>query len=366
MSGRVTFLVALLLLARVAAARESGPPPECATYPYPSIPSLQICTQIDQGPLSQPGGVTTWRIRVRSGWKPILVRLHNASPRVVHVEGGNDQVRHMGCLRHHEAELRVTSIGPGAPQLDVKPYDPSPRKEASSIAASLAPRLARIEAEFRERQGRLESSPDDSAEAVEALLNTTESELLQALNYQELAALRDYVRMKFQDAQATLSSARSARNTSAFRSPVVIPARFQGWNSMGPERLPKRASSSVLGDIGRRLRQLYEMAVTDDMIVNVCVTSAPETGHHFEMHPQSYNRPQVTLTTGEISNVYRGIYIYGLTQRKTTLAACSDARQCPAIDLVDKPPLVYCDLNDRSCIQRSDLKPEKVCHGHRS
>ena len=71
-------------------------------------PSLQICTELDPAALGPVGRTTIWRIRIKSGWKPVLIRLHNASPGVVRLEGGNDQIRHMGCVRHHEIQLKVT------------------------------------------------------------------------------------------------------------------------------------------------------------------------------------------------------------------------------------------------------------------
>ncbi|MFL6237759.1 MAG: hypothetical protein ACJ76N_31875 [Thermoanaerobaculia bacterium] len=63
-------LAALLLLACATAAAQEGaspPQPRCATYTYPSISSLRICTELDAGALSQTGRTTVLRIRVQSG-----------------------------------------------------------------------------------------------------------------------------------------------------------------------------------------------------------------------------------------------------------------------------------------------------------
>jgi hypothetical protein len=140
MAGLRPSLAALLLfLAGTAvAAQERGPRSPCHKYSYPSIPSLQICEELDDGALSRPGHATTWRIWVESDGKPFLVRLHNNSPGVVRLQGGDDQILHMGCLRHHEVRRRVTLATPGTPQLEVRPYNPSPERESSAIAASLA------------------------------------------------------------------------------------------------------------------------------------------------------------------------------------------------------------------------------------
>src|SRR3954447_22465096 len=125
-----TSLAALLLLSSAAAAQEGNPPPQPKCREYGPAPVLRICTELDTDALSQIGRTAVWRIRVRSGWKPVLVRIHNASPGAVRLEGGNDQIRHMGCVRHRKVEIKVTSVGPGPPLLDATPYDPSPEKES--------------------------------------------------------------------------------------------------------------------------------------------------------------------------------------------------------------------------------------------
>jgi hypothetical protein len=367
-------LAALLLLAGAAsAAQERNSPPQtpCRTYSYPSIPSLQICTELDPSELSPIGRTTIWRIRVKSGWKPVLVRLHNGSPGVVRLEGGNDQIRHMGCVRHHEIEVKVTAVGPGAPQLDAKPYDPSPQKESSSIAASLAVRLARIEAEFRERRGCLEGSPDYSAEAVEGLLDATESEILQALNYQELAALRDYVRKGFQDARAALEHSREKSTAGlpsvhavlaslTLRRGSVLPAQSRGQGVSKTGTVPKQAADSVLDEILRKIHRLYVIARDDDMTTTLCITSDPESGAKFLMRPQSYNRKRETSTTSEITGLYRGLYIYSMSKgpkRKECLNP--DRDPCGAIDLVDDTrPIFHCNLDDKACARLTG-----ACHG---
>jgi hypothetical protein len=362
-------LAALPFLAcATAVAQEGNAPPQPKCRDYGPAPVLRICTELDANALSQTGRTAVWRIRVRSGWRPVLVRIHNASPDAVRLEGGNDQIRHMGCVRHRKIEIKVTSVGPGPVLLDATPYDPSPQKESSRIAASLASLLARIEAEFIERRGRLEASPDYSAAAVAQLLDKTEAELLQVLNYQELAALRDYVRKSFQDARAELERAQTDRTSAALPAhpfQVVFASFVQRAASQG-KSVPKAAAESVLEEILRKIHHLYELASTNNMVTDLCITSDPESGARFLMRPQSYNRTRETSTANEITGLYRGLYVYSMTKgpkRKECLSP--DRGSCGAIDLVDDTrPIFHCDLDHETCDRRSTPLPEG-CHGNR-
>jgi hypothetical protein len=109
---------------------------------------VRICTELDATALSDPGVATKMRIWVEGDPRPIQIRLHNDSPGVVRLKGGDDQIIHMGCRLHRQVRRKITSIGPGEPRLVVRPYSPLPKREAAEIAAALAPRLEEIEARF--------------------------------------------------------------------------------------------------------------------------------------------------------------------------------------------------------------------------
>lgn len=209
-------LAALGLLLPAGSALAAEPGALCREIG--GVPGLRVCSKLDETALRRPGQWTTWRVWLEGGGAPINVRLHNNLPGVLQVKGGNDQIVHMGCSWHRRIRRKVRLIGPadanGAPgmaarpeagsepslaeKLTVRQHSPSPRQEALTMAAALVPLLRRIEAEFLAERSRLSASPDYSRDEVAALLDRTETALLHALSYQELAALRDYVRQEFQ------------------------------------------------------------------------------------------------------------------------------------------------------------------------
>jgi hypothetical protein len=372
---RVPCLIAILILFAGPSLVQSKtlPSPKCSEYGR----GLRVCTELDDSALSRPGRSTKWRVWVEGDGSPIQVRLHNNSPGVVRLKGGDDQIVHMGCRRHHEVRRKVTAIGPGVAKLEGRPYSPSPKQESATIAAALAPLLARIEAEFAERRARLSGAPNYSSEAVTELLDTTEAELLQALSYQELAALRDYVREQFRQARADLKESRTEKGMDdlpfPFSSQVVVA-------SMGPllplnatslaetprEAVSKTTSESVLDRIKRMLRQLTEMASQNNLVTSLCVTSGPGEGAKFLMRPQGIKQwTKETITASYLSGIYRGIYVYKISKGLTTKNCDNpDKEDCALIDLVDdRQPIFHCDLKSKACARKPGPLPTS-CQSH--
>jgi len=348
---RVPFSLAILALLTgpTGIGAKALSPPKCTEY-HQGRP-VRVCTQLDESALSGPGRSTKWRVWVEGDGSPVHVRLHNNSPTVVRLKGGDDQIVHMGCRRHHEVRRKVIAVGTGEAKLEARPYSESPKQEAATIAASLAPRLAQIEAEFRERRAKL--APSFPPKAVSELLDTTETELLAALSYQELAALRDYVQEQFRQAHAELdkSGVRKEAGEPLFHARTLL-------TSLTLAMLPDEptTSESMLDRIARLLRRLTERADKNDLVTSLCVTSEPETHAKFLMRPRAVRGWTIqTLTVGDLPVLYRGLYAYSMSKGlKRTHCERPDREPCALINLVDDPqPIFDCDLAADACTRKS-------------
>lgn len=357
---RVPFSFALLCLLAgpVPAPAKTALVPKCTDYGKGR--PLRVCTELDESALAGLGSSTKWRVWVEGDGSPIHVRLHNNSPGVVQLRGGDDQIVHMGCRRHHEVRRKVTAVGKGQAKLEARPYSDSPKREAAAIAASLAIRLAQIEAEFIERRAKL--PPHYPAAAVSDLLNTTEAELLDALSYQELAALRDYVEEKFRLARTNLESSRTHRSAAftALRPAIVLA-------SLSPPRpivaAPEPPAESVLDHILEIIRHLRKLADDTNLTTDLCVVSSPP-GANFSMRPRLFNKWRGDRTDTEVENLYRGIYIYRISKGFRSFT-CKDPEVCNLIDLVDDTkPILRCTLNDLPCRRQEGPSPAGACSGN--
>jgi hypothetical protein len=357
---RVPFSLALVVLFTVSAAvgARALSPPKCTDFREGR--PVRVCTQLDESALSGPGRSTKWRVWVEGDGTPIQVRLHNSSPAVVRLKGGEDQIVHMGCRRHHEVRRKVVAVGTGEAKLDARPYSESPRQEAATIAAALAPRLAQIEAEFLERRSRL--APDFPATAVSELLDTTEGEVLTVLSYQELAALRDYVQEQFRQARAEREKPDAKQRTGdlpfhprAVLASLVLPMLpAEGFPAEPPREATtsKTVTESVLDRIGRMLHHLTGMAEQNDLVTSLCVMSEPGTHAKFLMRPRAVKEWTIqTLTVGDLPVLYRGLYAFSMSKGlKRTHCEKPDREQCALINLVDDPqPIFTCDLAADGC-----------------
>ena len=381
----------LLIPARISVAAEPGAP--CG--PTVGASGLRICSELDESALRR-GQWVTWRIWLEGGGYPFNVRLHNNLPGVLQVKGGDDQIIHMGCRWHRQVRRKVRLIGPAEAASEagtmeglgsrnevriadaltrmVRPYSPSTSREAATIAAALAPLLKRIEDEFLAEWNQLTGSPDYSRDAVMALLDRTEAKLLAVLSYQELAALRDYVRQEFQKARMELGEIRSSRRRDHLPfsfPPQAVFASLSGLHltQVGPvpagETVPSSSTNRAIAWIENVLHRLTGMAEEDEFLMSLCVTSEPGEGARVFLRPLSIRdwTAQQT-TTGEISTLYRGVYAYkafrGLTQ-----ISCPARDGCPPLDLVTDPtPSLHCDLTLKACTSRS--LPANGCQHHGS
>jgi hypothetical protein len=306
---------------------------------------VRICTELDATALSDPGVATKMRIWVEGDPRPIQIRLHNDSPGVVRLKGGDDQIIHMGCRLHRQVRRKITSIGPGEPRLVVRPYSPLPKREAAEIAAALAPRLEEIEARFIERRAKL--TPEDSVEAASELLATTEAELLKTLSYQELAALRGYVQEQFRQARVDLAT----KTAPLSLQPRAVVASVS--LSLLPDEPPQ--AESALDRIGRLLSRLTGMAEQNDFTTSLCVTSDPKTGARFLMRPQAIRKWTIEgITIGDLAVVYRGLYAYRMSQGFNSKRCENPEKEpCALLDLVDDPqPVFHCDLTRDACTRK--------------
>jgi hypothetical protein len=375
----------LLIPAGIALAAEPGTP--CGDLVGAS--GLRICSELDESALRQ-GQWATLRIWLEGGGYPFSVRLHNNLPGVIEVEGGDDQIIHMGCRCHRQVRRKVRLIGPAEAGNEAGPearsetnilaglkprlYSPSASREASTIAAALAPLLKRIEEEFFAERSRLIGSPDYSKDAVTALLDRTEAELLAALSYQELAALRDYVRQEFQKARVELREIRSSTRMDGHPFSFPPQAVFASLSGLylaqvrpipAGEAVPGSSMDQITAWIGNVLRRLTGMAERNEFLMSLCVTSEPGEGARVSLRPLSIRKwTAQQITTGEFSTLYRGVYAYKVF-RGLTQISCPVKDGCPPLDLVTDPtPSLHCDLTVRACAPQP--LPANGCQHHGS
>lgn len=374
---RALLAAPLLLAYATAAAQEGISPPQPRCQDYGPAPVLRICTELDAKALRGAGHSTTWTIRGEGGSRGVKVRLHNNSPTVVTLEGGDDQI--VSLKPGEEIRRRVTQISleKGSALLAALPYDPSPKRESAILAAFLSPRLEREETWFVAERGRLAES-GYSVEAAGRLLATTESDLLDLLSYPELSALRGYVQVKLRESRIELSKAQVAASAGVARPlPRAVPAL---WTAAVPSaavraanptpppgpRLRKEAADSVLDRVLRMIQRLRELARTDDLYTRLCIVSAPGDGARFMMRPQlseASERMEIN-TNGEVQ-AYRGLYVFSIRKGFRQRINCEklDHEDCTLIDLVDDPkPVFYCDFNKKNCERRPGPVPAGVCH----
>jgi hypothetical protein len=186
-----------------------------------------------------------------------------------------------------------------------------------------------------------------------ALLNRTEAELLAALSYQELAALRDYVRTKFREARAMPEDANTLRPSSpstVFASFAISATTYSNAIKFSSNQgtKPKEGVIKGHGSVRQLIRQLREFADQDNFLTRLCITSTPKQGAHFRMRPQSFNQWMMDKSTpNQYPVVFRGLYIYSM-QKGFHEKTCLDPEHtgCSPIDLVNNSdPTFSCDFD---------------------
>jgi hypothetical protein len=319
----------VLLLPTWPAAFAAGPGPQCTTFA--GAPPLQVCTQLKE--TMKVGRSTKYRIWVEGTRERVEIRVHNSSPEVIRLKGGDDQTVRTSGGRNNDVEIKVKSLRVGSASLEAHPYSKDPREEAARIAIVIAPKLAALEARFaRERR----------AQAMAGLLDRTERSLLEILSYRELAALRDSVTAEVRQARA---GSKRALSLSQPRQGVLL-AAFQSPSPSAPE--------SALERIARLLARLTEISRERDLLVDLCIVSQPKSAAVVRLHPQSYPEgKRETRTAGKIA-LYRGLYVYQAQLGKSRIRCVPDPKRdalesCAPLDLLyNSQPVLACDFGPGS------------------
>jgi hypothetical protein len=254
----------------------------------------------------------------------------------------------------------------------------------AALAASAAPLLAELEAEFRERRKRLTLVPVGEGDTayltteVEHLLGWTEGQLFEILNARELAPLRDSIRLRFRRFRkglALISPAETTGNSNSSERAGVVSAAFRLAQTGQSKSWLRRKVDPVLDAAGDLLLQLSGLAKDRRFTVPLCVTTVPREAQ-FQMwppeDPDGDYRPEPIVVERE---ALRGLYVYkiwlkGGKNSKPDIK-CPDPNDLPGpdepeaicLDLLDKKEiqLLECNLRARQCKPPKDLKPPQKC-----
>jgi hypothetical protein len=195
--------------------------------------------------------------------------------------------------------LRVVYLPSAKPEPPPNPY------------ADIAAKIRRIRDEFMRDSDGLMKPP-----AAIALLDRTESELLDVLPFPEFAAMRDYVSDRFQQAREIL--AQEATETGSHRSPpqlVPVASRFLSGQVV-PARLAPESQNvwdSVRDAIRFTLDLLAGRFQSEDIEVTLCVMSKPVAGASVDLHPLSNTSGgNGTVSNDKLQHLRRGLYAYNV------------------------------------------------------
>jgi hypothetical protein len=232
--------------------------------------------------------------------------------------------------------VSIVHVGPReAPQEESEETE----TKARETAALLVPRLEQILAAFQERRQRLQTAAAGAQEyprqAVAALLNDTERDLLQSLTGPELTAMRDYVQNLFKQARLRLAL---PPGSPPVRLASLHPFLMQGARP-APEGLDKGAADSWFDRIANAIGKILDQSRNNNLVMTLCVKTSPKDRAEFRMHPVSYDLlDKKVITTGRIVKVWRGLYSY-------TVARHGFKSIQNTLDLVEEPGSVLdCNL----------------------
>lgn len=308
----------------------------------PALPSLRVCYEAREQ--IRAGRSTTLRIWVEGSRKPVEVRVHNATPDIIRLEGGEDQIVRVKGRR--DVEIKLRTLRPGTALYRVRLHSRDAAQEAARIAAEVGPQLAELQTRFSRERAALPRPAPPAAAA--ALLDRTEAELLGILSYPELAAMRDHVRAVLRNARGGLQGLKAVPAAGRVRLAAFAP------------------DESALDTVAGLIARLLDLSRKNDYVVNLCVTSLPKIGARFDMEPESYpDGGSETVTTGRLVNVYRGRYIYRATLKRAKRIECGTpkGRSCRPLDLVDDSrSLLVCDFDAGLCRRSQEAVPEE-CRG---
>ncbi len=266
-------------------------------------------------------------------------------------------------------------VPPGPPAKEIQ-------RRAREIADQIAPRLAAIRARFAREAAILGEQPAPAAADVARLLDGTEREVLDVLDAPELAALRDAVSDFFAKARSALGPERAAAAPAGSRPAVHAAGSAEG--AVRALRAPGAVAGAVRAAAQRTslhpaavrtslartdadLEKLATQAAYRDLLVSLCVKSAPAQRAQFEMHPKSNpDSSRGANTDHRVRNVWRGLYIYTVkppphfkrSQQELRLNLFADSGpivRCSLVADTSNADALPCDLEvgdiDKECPQ---------------
>lgn len=196
--------------------------------------------------------------------------------------------------------------------------------DLSRLARRLGKALRRVQQRFRAERGAAHTLDE-----VRALIRRTQRDLEAAFETVdaagELGALRDWVGYETQQIDDELGSSsgdappgdETARRLGP--RPVAVLASLAGHSIPGGTAAARREggeAQSLLDRLGEILATLIRLAESNDLTVDLTVSSRPEKGAWFRLFrlredEPSYQRP----TDGVLENVRRGLYRYRVVRR---------------------------------------------------
>jgi hypothetical protein len=230
------------------------------------------------------------------------------------------------------------------------------------IAATLAGGFRELLAEFRRKRAALHlvgAGNEYRLREIDQLLNGTEEPLLALLHGDEMAALRDSVRLTFLRIRYDVSKAdksRGQRESGATSKPRIMPA------SLTPEagddqNVLKSIIDPLLDVVDQLLSRLTGMSDAHNYTTSLCVISRPAAGAIFHMRPAEFhNGARTGVTTYEFTNLPRGRYTYSVESGSRTFQCGWEKGEGDDLDCIDlwnhSNQLIECDLEKGTCKQR--------------
>jgi hypothetical protein len=250
----------------------------------------------------------------------------------------------------------------------------------AALAASAAPLLAELEAEFRERRKELTVVTTGEGETayltaeVEGLLGWTEGRLFEILNARELAPLRDSIRLRFYRfrGQLDLIQRVGERKPGSESRPEIAFASYRLAQDGPGTILPDKKVVPILDAAVNLLRKLTGLANEGRFTLRLCIDSPLLQKADFRMWPPEFKKGKhpTGQTAFPIDKAVLGRYFYSLEHRSSSGARrffeCSEdkdkdeVKEC--LDLLEKSAdqLVTCNFQKEKC-ELHDLGPKEKC-----
>ncbi len=265
------------------------------------------------------------------------------------------------------------------PEQGVEEQDAEERRaRADLIATGLAPELRDLHSRYRERRPDLETTFGVRGEEVYvpadvlSLMDQTEVELLEILDFPELTPLRAWVQVFFSDLRSDLPSVAGpgvgVPPVSQQQAPTSLRPTSMRLAAVGPAPPAVRAvpvqqpfpgdelkaeQEGVLNRLGAFLDRLFSRTEAGELATDLCLRSEPRPGVEVRLYPYRYPQRLLSeVTERTLRVVYRGLYAYEVEAEDRSFA-CTD-RSCPLLDLwLNDGPHVVCNVDLQTCVPRS-------------